>query len=127
MLSITAIYAGLLGLLLVVLSFGVIRERLRHQVSLGDGGNADLQTASRRQGNFVEYVPLALLLIAIAEVNGAPSGLVHGLGATLVVGRVLHPLGLAAEFGVRVPRLVGTVATFGVIIVASVVDLMSVL
>ena len=124
MVPITLLYASILGLLLIALSLGVIRERLQHRVSLGDGGVAELQRAGRRHGNFIEYVPFALLLVALVELNGTSAWVVHALGATLVVGRVLHPLGLEAEFGVRVPRVLGTVATLGVIAAASVVGIL---
>mgnify|MGYP001297428748 CR=1 FL=1 len=63
MLTMTALYTGLSALPLVVLSLLVVRERGRARVSLGDGGDAQLQKAIRAQGNFVEYTPLALLVI----------------------------------------------------------------
>ncbi|MGZ9080482.1 MAG: MAPEG family protein, partial [Burkholderiales bacterium] len=58
---VTPLYAALLGLWLLVLSLRVVQQRRAARVSLGDGGNTALQRAIRAQGNFVEYVPLALL------------------------------------------------------------------
>ncbi len=52
-----ALYADLLGLSL--------HGRLHTYV--GDGGNRDLQVAVRRHANFTEWVPLALILIALLD------------------------------------------------------------
>ena len=55
--------AGLLGLLAVALLSNVGRVRGKTKVFIGDGGNTELITAMRTQANFVENVPLGLLLI----------------------------------------------------------------
>jgi len=60
---ITALYAGVLGILLVVISARVSVLRGKFKVMFGDGGQDALMRAIRAQGNFTEYVPLALLLI----------------------------------------------------------------
>jgi uncharacterized membrane protein YecN with MAPEG domain len=117
--AIVPIYAGILGLLLLGLSARVIRYRLRHRVGLGDGGQPDLRQAIRMHGNFIEYVPLALILILSLELMAAPAGLIHGLGAALVVARASHALGIAITDGASVPRFIGTVATFCVIAVGA--------
>ena len=68
----TPLYAALLALLFVVLSGRVIKQRLKHQVGLGDGGQPALVRAIRVHGNFIENVPLALLLLLMYEMmNGA--------------------------------------------------------
>ncbi len=61
---ITILYAGLLGLLSLVLSAlsGLLRGKVG--ASIGDGGSKEMLLSMRRHSNFVEYVPLALLLIA---------------------------------------------------------------
>ena len=71
-LIVSPLYVGLCALVFVVLSARVIRGRNRRGVNLGHGGHADLETAMRVRGNFAEYVPLALLLIAqFAAASGA--------------------------------------------------------
>ena len=72
MLTITALYAGLLALLFLALSINVIRYRRGEQVSLGDGGKRKLARGIRAHGNFAEYVPLVLVLMSIAELSQAP-------------------------------------------------------
>lgn len=115
----TSIYAGLLGLMLVILSMNVSRMRGVAKVSLGDGGHPGLSHAIRMQGNFIEYVPLAVILIALAEGRGAPAVAIHVLGGALVVGRVLHALGLARANSNNALRGLGSLATYLVILVAS--------
>jgi uncharacterized membrane protein YecN with MAPEG domain len=87
------------------------RLRARYDVSIHAGGHPDLDVAIRRHANWTEHVPFALLLIALLELNGGSAGLLHGLGVTLLVARVLHPLGLDATVMRRPLRGVGAVAT----------------
>jgi uncharacterized membrane protein YecN with MAPEG domain len=94
MLIATALTASFLAALFIYLSFGVIRLRRQHKVGLGSGGVDDLERAIRAQGNFAEYVPIALILMACLEFNGAPVWLVAILGIGLVIGRVVHAIGI---------------------------------
>jgi uncharacterized membrane protein YecN with MAPEG domain len=66
MYTITALYAGLLALILVVLSARVIRGRVTDKISLGDGGGT-FSTRLVAHGNLIEFVPLALILIGLLE------------------------------------------------------------
>lgn len=91
---ITSIYASLAALLIVRLSLSVIKLRRKNRVSVGDGGNEQLQLAIRTHANAVEYIPITLLLLLMLELNGAPTILIHVLGGTLLVGRILHSMGL---------------------------------
>ena len=115
-LPITLLYAGILGVLLVALSVRVTALRGKHKVNLGDGGNEELQRAIRVQGNFVEYVPLALILIGLLEMNGAPAWAVHAFGIVLAVARLSHAYSLYAAS--MPPRIVGTSGTWAVLAVA---------
>jgi uncharacterized membrane protein YecN with MAPEG domain len=94
MLIATTLTASFLAALFIYLSFGVIRLRRQHKVGLGSGGVDDLERAIRAQGNFAEYVPIALILMACLEFNGAPVWLVAILGIGLVIGRVVHAIGI---------------------------------
>lgn len=119
-LEITALYAALLGLLFVLLSFRVSKHRLAGHVSLGDGNNPDLSQAIRAHGNFAEYVPLALILIGLAETQGAAANLLHVLGGGLLLGRIGHAWGISQPNAVHNARKLGIVLTWLVIAVASV-------
>lgn len=123
---VTPVIAALLGLTLLGLSWRVVDLRRRHRIVLGDGGRPDLERAIRMHGNFVEYVPLALLLLLVLEAGGEfPRWAIAALGAALVVGRLLHAQGLASRPGASFGRFAGTVATWSVILLASALNLLA--
>ncbi len=117
---ITALYAGILGIISLALSAvaGSIRPKLG--VSVGDGGHPELLLAMRRHANFVEYVPLALILLALLEVNDVPTMAIHIMGSVLVFSRIAHAAGLKADTISGAGRLVGIVGTVLTTLVASV-------
>ena len=118
MVPITAFYAGLLALIVIVLGALIGPLRLRTGISILHGDNMVLATAIRRHGNFTESVPLALILLGFLELNGASPGLLHGLGIALVVSRIAHPLGLKHD-NVRNPlRGIGAGGTTLVTLIA---------
>lgn len=96
-----ALWSGLLILMMLVLSGIVVSGRRKHMVSFGDGGNADLMAASRAFGNLVEYATPGMIAMLLLAAVGAPAWMVHGVGATLFVGRVAHALGLCCRPGRR--------------------------
>ncbi len=120
LLTITALYASLLALVFLILSFNIIRLRFKLKVGVGDGGERMLTKAIRVHGNFSEYIPLALILLASYELSGANTVWLHILGATLLVGRILHAIGLSQSIGSSVPRFVGMISTFVVLLVLAI-------
>ena len=118
-LPITPLYAALLTLLYLRLSLNVIRARNQFRVALGSGGNAALERAQRVHGNFAEYAPLALLLIAMAELRGAPWPLVHALGLTLLTWRGLHAYGVSRTPETMRYRVRGMQLTFAALAAAA--------
>jgi uncharacterized membrane protein YecN with MAPEG domain len=94
MLLVTALIASVLTVIFIKLSFAVIGLRRKNKVGLGSGGHDDLERAIRAQGNFAEYVPFGILLIACLELNGAPWWLVALPGASLIMGRLMHAAGI---------------------------------
>ena len=101
----------------------MVRKRLAHGVGLGDGEVADLSQAIRVHGNAVEYIPMALILMALLEFNGAPAQILHILGSGLIAARVLHAWGLSTRKGQSMGRFYGTLFTWIVILSASVLNL----
>ncbi|WP_113906486.1 MAPEG family protein [Aliidiomarina celeris] len=116
-LPVTSLYAALLTLLLLVLSIRIIRIRWQERVGLGIGESKALEVAVRVHGNFVEYVPLALILLALMELANAGAGLLYGLGGLLFVARVCHAIGLTRSIGTSLYRTIGVLGTFAVLIV----------
>ena len=121
--QVTPLYAGLLALLFLYLSFCVIRLRRTVLVGVGDGGDERLQRAIRVHGNFAEYVPFALLLIGMAELDGIGGVWVHILGAMLLAGRALHAYGVSKPKEDLRIRIAGMVMTFSVLLVGAIVNL----
>ena len=117
---IAALYAGLLALVGLVLGAGSGWLRAKTGVSLGGGDNPQQLVAFRRHGNFSEWVPLALILIAVLELNGVSATPLHAFGATLFLARIAHPLGLKPDTTSSLPRAVGAAATALVVLVAAV-------
>ena len=114
-LPVTALYAGLMGLWLLGLGFEVMRRRRRHDVSTGDGGVRDLELAMRAHGNACEYVPVALILLGLAEGMGAPGWVVHLFGLMLVAGRLIHGGYFLAGARRLNLRILGMMLTIGMI------------
>lgn len=116
MLLITAIVASILTIIFVKLSFAVIALRRKNQVGLGSGGHDELERAIRAQGNFAEYVPFGIILIACLELNGALWWLVAIPGITLIVGRLIHAKGIQMPPPDFSRRVLGMKFTFGTLI-----------
>ncbi|MEQ8861693.1 MAG: MAPEG family protein [Pseudomonadales bacterium] len=115
----TILYAGVLGIMAIGLGATAGIFRARQGISIGDGGNPELLMRMRRHANFVENVPLALILIGLLEMQGVSGMAIHALGAALVVGRMLHWAGFGEN--VRNPlRGLGAGLTSLTILVASV-------
>ena len=124
--SIVLLYTGLHALLLIALSWNVVRLRQRHQVGIGTGSVAALERAVRVQANFCEYAPLALLLLALIEFSSnVPAWALHVLGVALLVGRIAHAMGLGRSAGASRARVLGTLATWIVLLVAAVVAIVA--
>ena len=120
MLLVTSIIGAVLTIILIKLSFAVIRLRRKNKVSLGSGGHEDLERAIRAQGNFAEYVPFGIILIACLELNGAPWWLVAVPGITLIIGRLIHAVGISApppDFSKRVLGMKFTFVTLMALVV----------
>lgn len=123
-LNITFLYAGILGIILVLLSLKVISIRLKEQVTLLDGNKKDLQYAIRAQGNFTEYTPMFLILFTLLSLASYPKFLLHILGIAFISGRLLHAYSLLHyehKTGEVNLRVAGTITTFLVLIIQSIV------
>jgi uncharacterized membrane protein YecN with MAPEG domain len=117
--TISTIYVAILGLLFVPFTLYVGLYRVKHKILLLDGGDQELARRIRAQGNFIETVPLALILIVLMELNGASAVWLHCLGSTLVVCRVMHYLTIATNPANTLPRAAGMIGTLAVYLVAA--------
>ena len=92
-LPITMITAGACGLLFIVLAIRVVQMRATGH-PMGDGGNPDMFTRIRSHANFAEYVPMALILMALLEADGGSVLWLKIAGVALVIMRVFHAIGM---------------------------------
>lgn len=112
----TLFYISALSIIYLALSLNVIRLRWKYKVGIHSQGQSELALAIRAHANFAEYVPLCLILIALLELNMGSNYIIHALGLSLFVGRVLHPLGLMRGAGFSLSRFLGMALTFLVLI-----------
>lgn len=111
-LSFAATYVAMLVLLGLVLTAGVISVRRSQKVGIGDGGNHTLARRIRVHGNFSEQAPLILALLVMLPLLGAREWLVHAVGLTGLVGRILHAIGLGKSIGPSFGRVAGMLLTW---------------
>ncbi|HGG65737.1 MAG TPA: hypothetical protein ENK34_14315 [Rhodobacteraceae bacterium] len=123
MITVTPLYAGLVALLFVYLSFRVITVRRSDRISLGDGGKSDMAKRIRAQGNCAEYAPIALILLALAEFQGAPVWVLHLLGIMLLSGRIIHAWGLSQSPQNLNARVLGMLLTLIMITFTAIADI----
>ena len=102
-LSITPMYIALLGILFVPFTMRVGLYRVKNDISIGDSQDEELIKRNRGQGNFIETVPLAVVLILLMELLGANGTWLHALGILLVGGRLLHYLGITGLGAIPMP------------------------
>ncbi|ALG89811.1 MULTISPECIES: MAPEG family protein [Actibacterium] len=123
MLTIAPLYAGLITLLFVALSVRVILRRREAGVSLGDGDDNELRKRIRAQGNCAEYAPLGLILLGMAEVQGAPVWALHLLGLMLLAGRALHAWAVSRTPSAMRARVGGMTLTFVMLILGALANI----
>jgi uncharacterized protein len=107
----TALYAAMLGLMIIVLRMIVTIMRAKTGISIEHNGNMALAERIRWHGNFIENVPMALILMGLAETGGASPTLLNASGVILIVSRILHPFGLKHDNAKAVLRIVSGVGT----------------
>lgn len=111
---VTPLYAGLLALFFLVLSWRVIQFRQRG-IPIGDGGDPKMLRLIRGHANFAEYVPLILLMMGFLEVGHTSIYVLHALGIALLVSRILHGYALSFTDQFRFGRTWGAGLTFAVL------------
>ncbi len=106
-LTITPFYIGVNAILLLALSYSVIRIRVRKRITIGDSGDLALQRRIRAHANYAEHMPVVLLLLGALELLAANGTALWIIGGIVTVGRVLHATGLGANEGASFGRMFG--------------------
>ena len=110
--KITLLFASLHVLLMLALLVPISRHRHAHRIGLGDGGDKVLARKIRVHGNFVEHAPFALLVLALLELCGLPEVATWTFGGVLLLGRILHAVGMSRSGGYSIGRFWGTALTW---------------
>jgi uncharacterized protein len=119
---ITALYAGILALLLTALAINVTAHRNKLGVLFGDGGKPEMMRMIRVHGNSAEYVPISILLMGLYELNrGLPLAL-HVCGTALIVSRLIYVAGVWSSDTVTAGRGIGIVLTWATVIALAVLN-----
>ncbi len=113
-------YAAVLGLFFIALTLRAVMARGAARRLIGPIEDERLNRRLRVHGNFAEYAPMAIVLLAFAELRGTPPAILHAACAALVAGRLLHAWGVS-----RVPetlrwRKAGMLLSLGAIVTASI-------
>lgn len=126
-LPITSMIAASLAVIMFTLTFMVSVGRINLGKAEGDtakypihdGGNENLKRRISAFGNFTEYVPMCVIMIALVEINGATSILIWSLGVAFVIGRILHAIGMLINPHFPLPRIIGMFATYAVLLMSA--------
>jgi uncharacterized membrane protein YecN with MAPEG domain len=124
-LKVTLFYGSLLGVFYIYLTLLVLHQRNKQQIGLGDGGDKKFNQLIRAHANFAEYVPLALILMLMAEINELQEWVIHTSAICLLFGRLLHAYGLRLHDGASWQRAAGTILSLTAILSAAVLNLTS--
>ena len=112
-LSITALYAGILMIFALALSFkaGGFRGSTGISVLFGDPVNMELAQRVRVHQNFLEYIPMAIILMGVIEINGGNATFLHVFGVVLIISRIAHAIGLKHDNMGHPGRVIGAGGT----------------
>lgn len=120
---VTGLYAALFAVLQVKYTLNIVQLRRGKKVSIGDGGHDVLAHKIRAHANFTETVPIALILMGLAELSGSPFWAIHVLGVVLLIGRLIHYVGLTTGRGYGKLRFYGMVLTVIAILLGAFLNL----
>ena len=116
-LDITLSYSIILITFMLILAFRIIDLRgspvtkfLHSEDRVVDEDT--LYRAVRGHGNLIEYAPLFLILMLIAELNGLASIYLHSSGIIFTVGRLMHGIVFSFMKPNMILRVGGMILTF---------------
>ena len=118
--SISLALAAVFGLLHVIFTLRVGNYRFKSRISLGDGGDPEMRNRVRAHGNFIENVPIAVLLILLNDLDGAQDNTLILMGSILLISRLTHYLTIATRRLPVILRPLSMIGTLGTILAASV-------
>lgn len=96
---ITACLTAAFAILMVLLSLQTSMRRAALGVTHGDAGDEILRRRIRAHGNFIEYAPLAVVILMMVEISGSERITTLILALALGFSRLLHAAGMLYTAG----------------------------
>lgn len=110
---ITLLYVSIFAIFALVLSFraGGFRGKSGISVLFGEPANMELAERVRTHQNFLEYVPIFLIVFAAIELNGGSSIFLYVVGDLMIIARIAHAIGLKHDNMGHPGRFIGAAGT----------------
>ena len=121
--EITLLYASLLTILAIFLAIKVGMNRVETNIMTGEGESSMLLQSVRAHGNLIEYAPLALILLALLEMQNVSDFMLHLCGSLFFLARILHAYGVTISRESTPYRLIGAVGTWLIMLIMSLVGI----
>ena len=96
-LEVAGVYVAVNMLLLIYLAFRVVSVRQSARISIGTGGNEQLEVRTRVHGNAAEYIPAMLVGLVVLALMGLPGWAIHVGGGAFTLGRGMHMVGMSGN------------------------------
>ena len=116
----TLTFAAIFGMLHVIFTLRVGNYRRTSKINFGEGGDTELRNRMRGHGNFIENVPIALMLLLLNDLNGLSDMSLMVLGSVLLVSRIVHYLMIVTRSLPIILRPLSMLGTLGTILVSAV-------
>lgn len=124
---VTALYTSLCAILIIYLALRVVHFRRTKRVGIGTGNDRTNEIRVRVHANAIEYTPIALLLLLVAELGGLSQVWLHVFGISFFLSRIFHAYGMTAgKGGAHMGRFWGTLISWVVILALAVVNIVMV-
>ena len=114
-LPITLTIAGAAAILHIWLAGRVSSVRRQFKIGLGDGGNEGLLRRIRAHANYVENMPIVLILIGLIELAGGDRRILWAAGILFILARIVHAFGMDSPARLRL-RMIGMMGTALVVV-----------
>ena len=122
---VTLTYASFFAIFGLILSFraGTFRGKAGVSILYGDPANMELAQRIRVHQNFLEYVPMILIVMGALEASGVSRMFLYVIGDLLVIARIAHAVGLKHDNMSHIGRLIGAGGTALITLVVGVYGL----
>lgn len=119
---VSAAFTASLALLITGLALHVSYYRMKHRISIGDGGNRDMARLIRAHGNAVEHAVIMIPLVLLYEYNGGNVDLLAALAGAFLLARIVHAWALTEKASTK-RRLISATASYALELVAAILVL----